>query len=138
MKSIFCNESHILEKHSCNFPFEFATIGPSSQLVPGSSVQRSVGMLHTVCKEKKRADIQAFDIQNIKKKSFLKQDNSLTKRPFSPQIHGNSFISSFGPLSINQKHPESQCSPADRKVISPEIQPACCSRGGGDASKEHK
>ena len=137
MKSTFCNESHILEKHSCNFPFEFASIGPSSQLVPGSSVQRSVGMLHAVCKEKKRADIQAFDIQNLEKKSFLKQDNSLTKRPFSPQIHGNSFISS-GPLSINRKHPESQCSPADRKVISLEIQPACCSRGGGDASKERK
>ena len=70
MKSTFCNESHILEKHSCNFPFEFASIGPSSQLVPGSSVQRSVGMLHAVCKEKKRADIQAFDIQNLEKKVF--------------------------------------------------------------------
>ena len=31
-------------------------------------------MLHTVCKEKERADIEAFDIQNLKKKSFLNQD----------------------------------------------------------------
>ena len=27
-------------------------------------------MLHTVCKEKERADIEAFDIQNLKKKFF--------------------------------------------------------------------